>query len=271
MTDLPPNTLRILTVPFDEATLRRLGNRRRNQLFGCMHAHNELSFLNRLLLFVQNATADSEPHDHAQAVQMWSTLQILAGKLFETWVMLAERILRQQPPDPITAALCADHANSLDWLRGYFGAQQYKNNAIKIVRDKTAFHYDGLDLGQATNNLAERENVVYLAPHPANTLYYLGSAAGFRAIFTLIADRAKPAAERSFDERLSDGFRIVIEDVKAANWHQHQVLYGFIKAMMEEAFGGEIAEATEVTTVTNVPSPEIIGLPPWVDMFSLKS
>lgn len=270
MTNTPPNAVRILTFPFDEAALRRLDNRRRNQLFGCMHAHNELTFLNRLLLFVQNATADGELHDHAQSIQMWSTLQILAGKLFEAWVMLAERILRQQPADPIVAVLCADHANSLDWLREYFGERQYKNNAIKIVRDKTAFHYDGLDLGQAINNLAERENVVHLADHPANTLYYLGSAVGFRAIFTLIADRAEPSAGRSFDERLSDGFRIVIEDVKAANWHQHQVLYGFIKAMMEEAFGGEIGAAPEVTTIVNPPSPEIIGLPPWVDMLSIQ-
>ncbi len=226
---MPANAVRILTFPLDEAGLRRLDNRRRNQLFGCMHAHNELTFLNRLLLFVQNSTADGELHDHAQSIQMWSTLQILAGKLFETWVMLAERILRQQPPDPIIGALCPDHAASLDWLRDYFGERQYKNSAIKIIRDKTAFHYDGLDLGQAIDNLAERENVVHLAEHPANTLCYLGSAVGFRAIFTLIADRATPPACRSFDERLSDGFRIVVEDVKAANWHQHEVLYASSK------------------------------------------
>jgi len=94
MSDMPPNAVRILTFQLDEAGLRQLDNRRRNQLFGCMHAHNELSFLNRLLLFVRNATADGELHDHAQSIQMWSTLQILAGKLFETWVMLTERILR---------------------------------------------------------------------------------------------------------------------------------------------------------------------------------
>ncbi len=271
MSDMPLNTVRILTFQFNEARLRQLDNRRRNQLFGCMHAHNELSFLNRLLMFVQNTTADGELHDHAQSIQMWSTLQILAGKLFETWVMLAERILRQQPPDPIVAALSADHSRSLDWLRDYFGERQYKNNAIKIVRDKTAFHYDGLDLGQAINNLAERENVVHLAEHPANTLYYLGSAAGFRAIFTMIADRAKPPTGRSFDERLSDGFGVVVEDVKTANWHQHQLLYGFIKAMMEEAFGDQLCAGPEITTITNPPSPEIVGLPPWVDMLSMRS
>jgi hypothetical protein len=53
MSDEPSNAVRILTYPIDMATLKKLGDRRRNQLFGSMHAHNELSFLNRLLLFTQ--------------------------------------------------------------------------------------------------------------------------------------------------------------------------------------------------------------------------
>lgn len=271
MNDEPSGAVRILTYPIDEAVLQKLGNRRRNQLFGCMHAHNELSFLNRILLFTQNSTADGELHDHAQSIQMWCVLQILAGKLFETWQMLAQRILRAKPADPIIAALCPDHQAALAWLREYFGDRNLKDNAIKLVRDKTAFHYDGMDMGQALNNLAARENTVHLAQHPANTLYYLGSAVGFRTIFVLVADRATPPAGRSFDERLSDGFGIVVEDVKAANWHIHQVLYGFIKAMMEEALGGPLGEAPEATTVTNTPSPDIIGLPPWIDIARMKS
>ena len=258
--------MRILTFPIDEILLKKLENRRRNQLFGCMHAHNELSFLNRLLMFSQNSTADGELHDHAQSIQMWCVLQILAGKLFETWRMLTDRILRAKPADPIITTLCSDHQASLAWLLKYFGDRNFKDSAIKLMRDKTAFHYDGLDMGQAVNNLAARENTVHLAEHPANTLYYIGSAVAFRAIFAMIADRATPATGRSFDERLNDGFRILIDDVKDANWHIHQILYGLIKAMMEEALGGPLGEAPEATTVTNVPPPEIIGLPPWIDI-----
>ena len=126
MSDEQSNTVRILTYPIDEATLKTLDNRRRNQLFGCMHAHNELSYLNRLLLFTQNATADGELHDHAQSIQMWCTLQILAGKLFETWRMLADRILRAKPADPIIAALCPDHQASLGFLGNCHRARKLK-------------------------------------------------------------------------------------------------------------------------------------------------
>ena len=77
----------------------------------------------------------------------------------------------------------------------------------------------------------------------------------FRAIFTLIAGRATPAAGRSFDERMSAGIDIVMDDVKTANWHIHQVLYGLIKAMMEEALGGPLAEPPEITNMQNAPAP----------------
>ena len=61
---------------------------------------------------------------------------------------------------------------------------------------------------------------------------------------------------------MSAGIDIVMEDVKTANWHIHLVLYGLTKAMMEEAFGGPLAEPPEITTIPNAPAPDIIGLRP---------
>ena len=80
----------------DEECLNKASNRLRNQFVGCMHAHNELTILNRMLMFT-----DGELHNSAQSVQMWCMLQILAAKLFETWIMLAERFLQSNPPDVV--------------------------------------------------------------------------------------------------------------------------------------------------------------------------
>jgi hypothetical protein len=65
-----------------------------------MHAHNELTVLNRILMFSMNKTANGELHDSAQSVQMWCLLQVLAAKLVETWNMLNERFLKATPEDP---------------------------------------------------------------------------------------------------------------------------------------------------------------------------
>jgi hypothetical protein len=65
-----------------------------------------------------------------------------------------------------------------------------------VIRDKTAFHYDKLNLEEAVNNLAAGENTIYLAQHSANSLYYVGSAIVFRTAFAMIADRAQDATDR---------------------------------------------------------------------------
>ena len=35
---------------------------------------------------------------------MWTVMQLLTGKLFETWNMLIERFLKSSPEDPVIAA-----------------------------------------------------------------------------------------------------------------------------------------------------------------------
>jgi hypothetical protein len=53
------------------AAFKGLPNRRRKQLVGCMHTHNELAVLNRLLMFSLNDVSDWQLHDQAHGVQMW--------------------------------------------------------------------------------------------------------------------------------------------------------------------------------------------------------
>src|SRR5215471_15046502 len=207
----------LIHLTVDEERLKGANNRLRNQFVGCMHAHNELTILNRLLMFTMNDTGDGEPHNSAQSVQMWCVLQLLAAKLFETWLMLNERFLQSNPPD-VVARLESAHQASLQWLTDYFGKDKpFKDSALKIIRDKSAFHYDRLNLTEAANNLAAGENSLYLAQHPANSLYYMGSALVFRAIFAMIADAADGAANGSHEERVSNGTKIALDNVNKAN------------------------------------------------------
>jgi hypothetical protein len=116
------------------------------------------------------------------------------------------------------------------------------------VRNKTAFHYEGLDMGQAVKNLGHRENTFHVAQHPVNALYWIGSAVVFRTIFAKIAAAAKPAKDRSHGERVEEGFRILEDDVEKANFHLHLVLYGLIKRMIEDPLGHSLGGG-EVTNI----------------------
>jgi hypothetical protein len=122
-------------------------------------------------------------------------------------------------------------------------------------------------MGQAVKNLGHRENTFHIAQHPANALYWIGSAVVFRTIFAEIADRAKlPESEgRSHAERVEVGFRMLEEDVNKANFHLHLVLYGLIKGLIEDALGHPL-DGGEVTNIEGAPTPEGIALCPWLDL-----
>jgi hypothetical protein len=62
----------IIQWTLDEAKLQAFTPQLRNQLFACMHAHNELTTFNRLLMFSTTAFGEGELHDSALSVQMWS-------------------------------------------------------------------------------------------------------------------------------------------------------------------------------------------------------
>ena len=50
----------IIQFQIDPEAIKKLPNRQRNQLVGCMHAHNELVVLNRLLMFSLNDVAEGQ-------------------------------------------------------------------------------------------------------------------------------------------------------------------------------------------------------------------
>jgi hypothetical protein len=254
----------------DEVKLQAFPPQLRNQLFGCMHAHNELTTFNRVLMYSMTPFGAGELHDSAQSVQMWSMLQVLAGKLYETWNMLDERFLRTNPPDPAIASLSVNHKQSLRWLSDYFGIGKNKtDNPLRFVRDKTAFHYDKLSLDEAVKHLAVLENTVYVAQHPANSLYYLGTAVVFRTIFTAVADKTQLAGGQPHGDSTKVGFNIVAEDAKHANFHMHNVLYGLISYLLEAALKMPLEELDQIRIpIRDAPDPDTVPLPAFIDIGS---
>jgi hypothetical protein len=259
----------VIQLSINEASIQGLDNRLRNQLMGCMHAHNELTVLNRVFMFGTNPAGDGELADSAGFVQMWCLLQVLAGKLYETWLMIIKRFLAAQPEDAAIAGLNANNRASLDWLKAYFGDKEtdLKQCALRIIRDKTAFHYDKLNLSEAVNNLGPNEDKIYIAQHPANALYYLGSAVVFRAIFAMIADKSGDTSTLTQGERTVRGVNIATEDAKHANYHLHLVLYGLIEQLLERTLGKPLASLDQVRIpVLGAPDPDAMTLPTFIDI-----
>ena len=257
----------LINLPVDEEALLKLGPRRRNQVVGCMHAHNELSVLNRLLLFAMTDAGSGPLHDNAQAVQIWTLLQILAGKLVETWTMVKDRFFGANPRDQSLASLDAEHKASLEYVDLYFSG---KRNALVTIRDKAAFHYDKLDLATAVAGLHPPECHVYLAKHPANTLYFVGSALVFRTVFLKIAEHLPAAAGLDQDGRMKMGFQSTLDDARAINVHLHAVLYGLIKSLLREQLDVHaVGENQMRLRVVDIPLPSDVALPCFIEIGEL--
>jgi hypothetical protein len=259
----------IIQLTIGEEALKNLNNRCRNQLVGCMHAHNELTVFNRILMYSLNNPANSELERSAQSVQMWCVLQVLAAKLVEAWKMLDERFLSATPEDPAIGSLAPEQRQSLDWLKNYFGVgkSMFKEKSLRMIRDKTAFHYDKINLDCAVDNLAEQENTVYVAEHPANSLYYLGSVLVFRSAFEMIANKASNSSGDSHSALASKGASIAMDDARYANLHMHVLLYGLIKTLLEGALGQPLETLDLVHfDVREAPDPDLVNLPTFVDM-----
>ena len=257
----------IVRFQIDPDAVRKLPNRERNQFVGCMHAHNELVVLNRLLMFSLNDVGEGELHDHAHGVQMWTVMQVLTGKLFETWNMLVERFLKSNPEDPAIAALSEAHKKDLAWLKDYFGIAPLKDTALRTIRNKTGFHYDKLDLDGAVGALTDQENMIYIAEHPVNACYYLGSSLVFRAAFAAIASKRLDTSSMTESERMAAGVKIALDDLNEVNFRTHNVLYGIIKHLLEMTVGGSLDNLEQLRIpVAGAPKPAMIALPMFVDV-----
>ena len=258
---------RIIKFQVGPEAIQKLPNRQRNQVVGCMHAHNELVVLNRLLMFSLNDVGEGELHDHAHGVQMWTVMQLLTGKLFETWNMLIERFLKSSPEDPAAAALSDAHKLDVDWLKDYFGVAPLNESALRTIRDKTGFHYDKLNLDQAVGALTEQESTIYVAEHPANACYYVGSSLVFSTAFAAIADRRIDTSAMNQAERMAAGVKIALDDLNEANYRIHNVLYGIIEPLLERAAGGSLDNLDRLDIpVVGAPKPTMVTLPMFIDV-----
>lgn len=253
---------RIIRFQIGPEAIQKLPNRQRNQLVGCMHAHNELV----VLMFSLNDVGEGELHDHAHGVQMWTVMQLLTGKLFETWNMLIERFLKSSPEDPAIAAL-GDAHKDLDWLKDYFGIAPLNDTALRTIRDKTGFHYDKLNLDQAVGALTEHESMVYVAEHPANACYYLGSTLVFSAAFAAIADKRVDTSAMNQNERMAAGVKIALDELNEVNHRIHNVLYRIIKPLLEQTAGGSLDNVGRLDIlVAGAPKPAMVALPMFIDI-----
>lgn len=124
-----------------------------------------------------------------------------------------------------------------------------------------------MNLTEAVSALTPTESRVYLAQHPANGLYYLGSALVFSTVFARIADAGNETRGMTLGERTKKGVDITLKDVNEVNLHLHNVLYGLISNLLQKTVGKPIEQIEQMRIeILDAPKPTKIALPMFVDV-----
>ena len=132
------------------------------------HLANELSTLNRLLLFVSHSTGTTELERWAKNSQALLLVRLCSGKLFEGWQMLQRNYFGSKLSKEYDGLLDESGKNSLAEIKRYFS----KNNLIKEIRDNFAFHYPSDDLKNQLQRIKDTGTLyIYLGYAHGNSFY----------------------------------------------------------------------------------------------------
>lgn len=161
---------------------------------------NELNILHKLL-YISNRSVKGTVETKAQNSQTLFILSILTGKLWESWRFLEKSFFATKISKDYDQLLPEEAKNQLIDLKFYFG----KENLIKEVRKKLAFHYDAKEIERAVDEILKGDiPEFYLSEDQGNSYFYIADLIRLKTIldYTGISE-AFEALDKFFTEVLN--------------------------------------------------------------------
>ncbi|MHA1669529.1 MAG: hypothetical protein ACTSV5_03010 [Promethearchaeota archaeon] len=157
---------------------------------------NELDFLNTI-------------EKRGQISQTQFFIRTLAGKLSEGWKMINKNYIDTQLSNEYEDLLSRKGKDSLSRLKEYFND---RNNFVRLIRNKFAFHYDKEKIKEAINEIPQDEILeIYISEHRTNCLYSLSDTIVNWSILNSI-DSSN--SQRAMDKLIND------IAIKVSSWFQ---------------------------------------------------
>jgi len=160
--------MKVYEIPISQQQLHSIPSDERLFFIQIGHLANELSTLNRLLLFVSDTTGTTEVEKRARNSQALLLVRLCLEKLFEGWQMLQRDYFGSKVSKEYGGLLDESGKNSLNEIKRYFS----KNNLIKDIRDNFAFHYSSEDLQNQLQRTTDTGTLyIYLGYAHGNSFY----------------------------------------------------------------------------------------------------
>jgi len=120
-----------------------------------MHFLNELNVLQKCVIVSSNKLESLKTIEkRGQISQAQFFIRILAGKLNEGWEMIRKDFFKTQLSREYENLLSQKGKESLSELKVYF---KDKNNLVRLIRDKFAFHYDKEKIKEEIDKIPQEE------------------------------------------------------------------------------------------------------------------
>lgn len=206
---------------------------------------NEVNILIKLLI-ISNKESENSVVAKAQHSQTIFFMSLLSGKLWECWIFLHKAYFKSKLAKKYESILSNEGQESLKELKTYFG----KDNLIKNIRNKLAFHYDTQEVtDQIPAILLDQIPEIYLAESQGNSLFYISDILRLKTILEYTGNSdAKVAKEALFSEILRIAELFV------------QFIYHCLVAMIGNHENIEL----EKVNIGNIPNINDISLPYFV-------
>jgi len=163
-------------------------------VFQISHFMNEIWILQKTILVSQEGIDDlSEPEFGARISQSFFFIKLLAGKLWEAWLVTSKNYLSLKPPYVLEPAA----EDALTKLKKYFG----KENIACYIRNKHAFHTDSETIQEGIKLLDGSDPLEYLIPIGGGIFCHLAETVDNAALLHHIdANSLEAGLKRLFDE-----------------------------------------------------------------------
>jgi hypothetical protein len=149
------------------ADVRSIPENERHLLVVVGHSANELTILNKQLLWSLRGSTGEGPEHLAQLTQMAFVLRTLAGKVYEVQKTLRRDFVCSGIARQWQEGMPVDLSAAIEKIKVYF---ENKDNAIRLIRDKYAFHFDEIRVDDALNAVSD-EFDLYFGEINGNCLY----------------------------------------------------------------------------------------------------
>ena len=214
-------TTRVRHIPITRTLLAKIPQAERKWVFFFGHVANEITLLNKLLLWSHVPPGSLKaPTNIAAAVQTVMIAKMLAGKQYEAAQVLSQSYFDSPMRRIYYPLMELEGQKAEDQLKAYFST----DNLHYRVRNSFAFHYSVNELaGEIIQSAKIEELQILLSANAGNTLFDMSETVANRAMLATIDPDTKAAVSKFTDAvvEVSRWYQRFIDDFIAAVLNKH--------------------------------------------------